>query len=265
MNETRERAEKDQRRSLALCALLSIFTTHAHTSTTRTRANALALCPLFLLLAPAAHPNTCTGHEWTRGETAHGSVLVVRSNGLRRCACVCALQVDDQLLQQEFAHADGKANRDPRKPHDNKDNKGKVDLDLAYLGFVAAATAPPPLVPRNDGRPTLSRSTTEHFKDCLDELKDLLKEKGLKNSTCRHCVALANHLALKDGRIDSLQDELAKTTLTLDKLTKNYSVLTELIDRTTRAKASHVTAIEQCADRLDADLKASLTRVPSVL
>ena len=49
--------------------------------------------------------------------------------------------------------------------------------------------------------------------------------------------------------------------MTLGNLTKNYSVLTDLIDRTTRAKASHVTAIEQCADRLDADLKASLTRV----
>jgi hypothetical protein len=174
---------------------------------------------------------------------------------------VCALQVDDQLLQQEFAHADGKANRDPRKPHDNKDNKGKVDLDLAYLGFVAAATAPPPLVPRNDVRPTLTRSTTDHFADCLDELKDLFKEKGRKNSTCKHCVALANHLALKDARINSLQDELAATTVTLDKLTRNYSVLTDLVDRTTRAKASHVTAIEQCADRLDADLKANLTRV----
>ena len=130
---------------------------------------------------------------------------------------MCALQVDDQLLPQEFAHADGKANRDPRKPHDNKDNKGKVDLDLAYLGFVAAATAPPPLVPRNEERPTLSRSTTEHFADCLDELKDLFKEKGRKNSTCKHCVALANYLALKDGRISSLEDELAKTTVTLGK------------------------------------------------
>ena len=174
---------------------------------------------------------------------------------------MCALQVDDQLLAQEFAHADGKANRDPRKPHDNKDNKGKVDLDLAYLGFVAAATAPPPLVPRNDGRPTLSRSTTEHFADCLDELKDLFKEKGLKNSTCKHCVALANHLALKDGRISSLEDELAKTTVTLGNLTRNYSVLTDLVDRTTRAKTAHITAIEECADRLDADLKASLTQV----
>ena len=122
---------------------------------------------------------------------------------------VCALQVDtDQLLAQEFAHADHKNNRDPRKPPDN-DTKGKVDLDLAYLGFVAAA-------PLSVGRPTLSRSTTEHFAACLDELKDLFKEKGLKSSTCKHCVALANHLALKDARIDSLQDELAATTLTLE-------------------------------------------------
>ena len=147
------------------------------------------------------------------------------------------------------------------KPHDNKDTKGKVDLDLAYLGIVAAATAPPPLVLRDNGRPALSRSTTEHFAECLDELKDLFKEKSLKTSTCKNCVALANHLAYKDARIDSLQDELTATTLTLDKLTRNYSVLTDLVDRTTRAKTAHITSIEECADRLDADLKASLTQV----
>ena len=174
---------------------------------------------------------------------------------------MCATQVEtDLLLAQEFAHADHKKNRDPRKHPDNN-TKGKVDLDLAYLGFVAAATAPPPLVPRDNGRPTLSRSTTEHFAACIGDLKDLFKEKSLKTSTCKHCVALANHIAYKDSRINSLEDELASTTATLDKLTRNYSVLTDLIDRTTRAKTAHITSIEECADRLDSDLKASLTQV----
>ena len=167
---------------------------------------------------------------------------------------MCATQVEtDQLLAQEFAHADHKNNRDPRKHPDNN-TKGKVDLDLAYLGFVAAA-------PLSVGRPTLSRSTTEHFAACIDELKDLFKEKSLKTSTCKHCVALANHIAYKDSRINSLEDKLAATTATLDKLTRNYSVLTDLIDRTTRAKTAHITSIEECADRLDSDLKASLTQV----
>ena len=95
--------------------------------------------------------------------------------------------------------------------------------------------------------------------------QDLFKEKGLKNSTCKHCVALANHLALKDSRINSLEDELTATTATLGKLTRNYvyvySVLTEILNRTTRAKTAHITSIEECADRLDADLKTSLTQV----